>query len=83
MRCLYQKDERALPGNLLNRKSIDSFFLTLNVVSFTTSPLLSLSLSLSFSLSVKFKARYRFLKECICVFRMVLTINSDCFPKQH
>jgi hypothetical protein len=20
---------------------------------------------------------------CICVFRMVLTINSDCFPKQH
>jgi hypothetical protein len=20
--------------------------------------------------------------ECICVFRMVLTINSDCFPKQ-
>jgi hypothetical protein len=21
--------------------------------------------------------------ECICVFRMVLTINSDCFPKQH
>jgi hypothetical protein len=23
------------------------------------------------------------LTECICVFRMVLTINSDCFPKQH
>jgi hypothetical protein len=21
--------------------------------------------------------------ECICVFRMVLTINRDCFPKQH
>jgi hypothetical protein len=21
--------------------------------------------------------------EYICVFRMVLTINSDCFPKQH
>jgi hypothetical protein len=21
--------------------------------------------------------------ECVCVFRMVLTINSDCFPKQH
>jgi hypothetical protein len=21
--------------------------------------------------------------ECICMFRMVLTINSDCFPKQH
>jgi hypothetical protein len=21
--------------------------------------------------------------ECICVFRMALTINSDCFPKQH
>jgi hypothetical protein len=21
--------------------------------------------------------------ECIHVFRMVLTINSDCFPKQH
>jgi hypothetical protein len=21
--------------------------------------------------------------QCICVFRMVLTINSDCFPKQH
>jgi hypothetical protein len=21
--------------------------------------------------------------ECICVFRMVLTINIDCFPKQH
>jgi hypothetical protein len=21
--------------------------------------------------------------DCICVFRMVLTINSDCFPKQH
>jgi hypothetical protein len=21
--------------------------------------------------------------ECICVFRVVLTINSDCFPKQH
>jgi hypothetical protein len=21
--------------------------------------------------------------ECIYVFRMVLTINSDCFPKQH
>jgi hypothetical protein len=21
--------------------------------------------------------------ECICVFRTVLTINSDCFPKQH
>jgi hypothetical protein len=20
---------------------------------------------------------------CICVFRMVLTINSDCFPKEH
>jgi hypothetical protein len=20
--------------------------------------------------------------ECICVFRMVLTINSDCFPQQ-
>jgi hypothetical protein len=21
--------------------------------------------------------------QCICVFRMVLTTNSDCFPKQH
>jgi hypothetical protein len=21
--------------------------------------------------------------QCICVFRMVLAINSDCFPKQH
>jgi hypothetical protein len=21
--------------------------------------------------------------QCICVFRMVLTINSDCFPKKH
>jgi hypothetical protein len=21
--------------------------------------------------------------ECICVFRMVLTVNSDYFPKQH
>jgi hypothetical protein len=21
--------------------------------------------------------------ECICVFSMVVTINSDCFPKQH
>jgi hypothetical protein len=21
--------------------------------------------------------------ECICVFHMILTINSDCFPKQH
>jgi hypothetical protein len=21
--------------------------------------------------------------QCICVFRVVLTINSDCFPKQH
>jgi hypothetical protein len=21
--------------------------------------------------------------QCICVFHMVLTINSDCFPKQH
>jgi hypothetical protein len=21
--------------------------------------------------------------QCICLFRMVLTINSDCFPKQH
>jgi hypothetical protein len=21
--------------------------------------------------------------QCVCVFRMVLTINSDCFPKQH
>jgi hypothetical protein len=21
--------------------------------------------------------------ECICVFHMVLTVNSDCFPKQH
>jgi hypothetical protein len=21
--------------------------------------------------------------QCMCVFRMVLTINSDCFPKQH
>jgi hypothetical protein len=21
--------------------------------------------------------------ECTCVFRMVLTINSDCFPKRH
>jgi hypothetical protein len=21
--------------------------------------------------------------QCICVFRMVLTINSNCFPKQH
>jgi hypothetical protein len=24
-----------------------------------------------------------FLTQCICVFRMVLAINSDCFPKQH
>jgi hypothetical protein len=45
MRYLYQKDERALPGNLLNR--IGSFFLSFlnNVVSFTTLPPLSLSLS--------------------------------------
>jgi hypothetical protein len=21
--------------------------------------------------------------QCICVFRMALTVNSDCFPKQH
>jgi hypothetical protein len=21
--------------------------------------------------------------QCICVYRMVLTTNSDCFPKQH
>jgi hypothetical protein len=21
--------------------------------------------------------------QCICVFRVVLTINTDCFPKQH
>jgi hypothetical protein len=58
MRCLYQKDERALPGNLQNRKY--SFFLSYspqNVVSLTTSPFLS-SLSLSLSLS-------------ICVFRSV------------
>jgi hypothetical protein len=23
------------------------------------------------------------LEHCVCVFHMVLTINSDCFPKQH
>jgi hypothetical protein len=46
--CLYQKDERVLPGNLQNRKY--TFFLPYshpNVVSLTTSPLLSSSLSLS------------------------------------
>jgi hypothetical protein len=21
--------------------------------------------------------------QCTCLFRMVLTVNSDCFPKQH
>jgi hypothetical protein len=33
-----------------------------------------------------FPVRYKFCilpTQCICVFRMVLTINSDCFPKQH
>jgi hypothetical protein len=52
MRYLYQKDERALPGNLLNRISrfLLSFFLA---------------------------------TQCIYVFRMVLTVNSDYFPKQH
>jgi hypothetical protein len=46
MRCLYQKDERALPGNLQNRKY--SFFLSYspqNVVSLTTAPLPSSFLS--------------------------------------
>jgi hypothetical protein len=52
MRCLYQKDERAQPGNLQNR--MYSFFLSYspNLVSLTTSPFLS-SLSLSLSLSLQ------------------------------
>jgi hypothetical protein len=45
MRCLYQKDERALPGNLQNSPQ--------NVVSLTTSHFFLLSLSLSLSLSWK------------------------------
>jgi hypothetical protein len=47
MRCLYKKDERALPENLQNRKY--SFFLSYspqNVVSLTT-PISFFSLSLS------------------------------------
>jgi hypothetical protein len=23
------------------------------------------------------------LTQCICVFHVILTVNSDCFPKQH
>jgi hypothetical protein len=48
MRYLYQKDKRALPGNLQNRRY---GFLppTPNVVSLTTTHFLSLSLSLSLS----------------------------------
>jgi hypothetical protein len=53
MRCLYQKDERALPGNLQNRK--DSFFLSYSPKMLCLSLLphfFLLSLSLSLSLSV-------------------------------
>jgi hypothetical protein len=50
MRCLYQEDERALPGNLLNR--IYRFFLSYPKCSvfhyFATSLSLSLSLPLRF-----------------------------------
>jgi hypothetical protein len=46
-RYLYQKDERALPGNLQNRKYSFLPPPPPNVVSITTSPL-SFSLSLSF-----------------------------------
>jgi hypothetical protein len=44
MRYLYQKDERALPGNLQNRKYSFLFPPPPNVGSLTTSPLSSLSL---------------------------------------
>jgi hypothetical protein len=66
MRCLYQKDERALPGNLQNKKY--RFFPILNVVAY-------LSLLCHFSLSLSHT-------ECMCVFGMVFTINSDYFPEQ-
>jgi hypothetical protein len=29
------------------------------------------------------RVRYGLPTQCICVFRTVLTANSDCFPKQH
>jgi hypothetical protein len=32
---------------------------------------------------VNFSFVYILPTECICVFHMVLKINSDCFPKQH
>jgi hypothetical protein len=53
MRCLYQKDERALPGNLQNRKY--RFFVSYSrkcSLSLTTSPRLS-PLSLSLSLEIR------------------------------
>jgi hypothetical protein len=52
MHCLYQKDERALPGNLQNRK--DSFFLSYSPPKSNVShyfPISFFSLSLSLSLS--------------------------------
>jgi hypothetical protein len=40
--------------------------------------------TLCVSCEVRTEFLYRSLPtECICVFCMVLTINSDCFPKQH
>jgi hypothetical protein len=51
MLYLYQKDKRAQPGNLQNRRY--SFLPLPHVVSLTTTPTSSLSLSLSLSLSVE------------------------------
>jgi hypothetical protein len=50
MHYLYHRDERVLPGNLQNRRY--SFFPPPNVVSLTTSPLLSLPI-LSLSVFIK------------------------------
>jgi hypothetical protein len=30
-----------------------------------------------------FPVTYELLTQCIGVFRVVVTLNSDCFPKQH
>jgi hypothetical protein len=64
MRCLDQKDERRLHGNLQNRKYrfFLSFLLPPNVVPFATSPLLSsysLSLSLYLYLCVPYSSTHK------------------------
>jgi hypothetical protein len=82
MRDLYQKDERALPGNLLNR--IYRFFLSYSKCSVFHYFATFLSPSVrNVSCEVRTELLYILLTQCIYVFRMVLTINSDCFPKQH